>query len=106
MTNVISGAFITSDSIGADKRGQGLMTEMTEMTMPEDGGGCGGSEGGGAGYRRKERVEITRTIAPSDHAPCLKILHSKAKWVKLDGTIVISGKAMNGNQILNNVRSD
>jgi hypothetical protein len=33
MTNVISGAFITSDSIGADKRGQGLMTEMTETTM-------------------------------------------------------------------------
>jgi hypothetical protein len=82
------------------------MTEMIETTVPKSGRGRSGSEGGSAGCRWKERVEVTRTIAPGDHAPSLKTLHRKAEWVKLDGTIVISGKAMNENQILNNARRD
>jgi hypothetical protein len=75
--------------------------------MPKGGRGSSGSEGGGAGGRwNEERVKVTRTIAPGDHAPGLKILHRKTKRIKLNGTVVISGKAANGNQILNNARSD
>jgi hypothetical protein len=74
--------------------------------MPEGRRGGSGCEGGGGGNGcNKERVEVTRTIAPGDHAPGLKILHRKTERVKLYRTIIISGEATNGNQILNNARS-
>ena len=80
------------------------MSEVTEATMPKWRGRHGGGEGsGGAGWCGEERVEVTRAIAPGDHAPCLKVLHREAKWVKLNGTIIISGETTYGNQILNNV---
>ena len=85
------------------------MTDVTEAAMPEGGGRCnseGGGAGGAGGCGREERVEITRAIAPGDHAPCLEVLHRKAKWVKLDGTIIISGETTDRNQVLNNVRRD
>ena len=70
------------------------MSEMTKATMPKGGGRRGSGEGGsGAGWCREERVEVTRAIAPSDHAPCLKVLHRKSKWVKLNRTIIISSEA-------------
>ena len=50
-----------------------------------------------------ERIEVARAIAPGDHVPGLQVLHRKAKRIKFDGTIIIGGKTMNGNQILNNV---
>jgi len=78
---------------------------MTETTVPEGGGRRGSGEGSsGAGWCREEWVEVTRAIAPGDHAPCLKVLHREAKWVKLNGTIIISSETTYGNQILNNVR--
>jgi hypothetical protein len=81
------------------------MSKMTEATMPEGGGRCSGSEDS-SGARRcwEERVAVTCAIAPGDHAPCLKVLHREAKWVKLNGTIIISSETTYGNQILNNVR--
>ena len=82
------------------------MIEMAVTAVTKSDGGRSGGEGGSAGYRWKEQVEVTRTIAPDDHASILKILHRKVEWVKLDRTIVISGKATKVNQILNNARSD
>jgi hypothetical protein len=69
--------------------------------MP-NGGGCS-EERGGAGGRGTKRVEIAGAIAPGDHVLGLQILHKKAKWIKFNRTIIISGKTTNGNQILNNV---
>jgi hypothetical protein len=46
---------------------------------------------------------VTRTIAPGDHVPSVQILHRKAERIKLNGTVIVSGKTTNGNQILNNV---
>jgi hypothetical protein len=48
MTNMIDGAFITRNSIGADKLGQSLMAEMIEMTVPKGGRGRDGRVGGSA----------------------------------------------------------
>jgi hypothetical protein len=105
MTNMISVALITGNSIRTNELGQCLMTDITKAVMPEGGGGRGGSEGSSAGWCWwKEWVEVTHAIAPGDHAPCLEVLHKKAKWVKLDGKIIVSGETTNGNQILNNVR--
>ena len=60
--------FITRNSFGAYELGQGL---MTVTTVPKSGRGRGGSEGGSAGCRWKERIEVARTIATGDHAPSL-----------------------------------
>jgi hypothetical protein len=80
---------------------------MTKITVPKDSRGCGGGEDGNAGGRWKEWVEVTQTIAPGDHTSSFQIVNREVKWVKLDRTIiVISGKTMNGNQILNNVKSN
>jgi hypothetical protein len=81
------------------------MSKMTEATMPEGGGRCDGSEdSSGAGRCWEGWVEVTRAIAPGDHALCLKVLHREAKWVKLNVTIIISSETTYENQILNNVR--
>jgi hypothetical protein len=66
---------------------------MTETTMPQGGGGGRSCECMYAAGGREERVEVTRAIAPSDHAPCLKVLHRKAKRIKLYRTVIISGES-------------
>jgi hypothetical protein len=69
---------------------------------------CGGAGGKGAGHGveevRRKGVKVTETIAPGDHGPGRKILHSETKLVKLDGKIVVSDKPMNRNEILYNAR--
>ena len=71
---------------------------MTKAAVPKRSGRRGGGEGsGGAGWCGKERVEVTRAIAPGDHAPSLEILHRKAKGVKFNRTIVVSGKVTHRN---------
>jgi len=45
----------------------------------------------------EERVKISRTIAPGYLDLGVEILYRKAKWVKLDRTIIFGGKATNGN---------
>ena len=97
MTYMARCAFITRNIIGTGKLGQDLVTGMTETTVPKSGGGQYGGEGGSAGYWWKEQVEVARNIAPGDYAPSLKVLHREAKWVKLNRTVVISGKVTNGN---------
>jgi hypothetical protein len=68
---MIRGAFVTRNSIVADKLGQSIMTKMTEVMVPNNGGRHDGHGGGGVGCWWKERVEVTRTIAFGDHAPSL-----------------------------------
>ena len=94
--------FITGDSLGANKLGQSFGTDMAKTTVPQ--GSRRGKSGCATAGGREERVEVTRAIAPGDHAPCLKVLHRKAKRIKLDGTVIINGKTVNGNQVLNNAR--
>jgi hypothetical protein len=72
MTNMIIVALIIGNNIGTNELGQCLMTDVTKVAMPEGGGRCDGSEGDMAGWCWwKERVEVTRAIAPGDHAPRL-----------------------------------
>jgi hypothetical protein len=72
MTYVFLARFITRNSLSADKLGQSSSAEMTETAMPQRGGGDGGEDRCAAtagGW--EERVEVTRAIAPGDHAPSL-----------------------------------
>ena len=50
-----------------------------------------------------EWIEVARAIALGDHVPSVQILHRKTKRIKFDGIVIIGGKTMNRNQILNNV---
>jgi hypothetical protein len=78
----------------ANKLGQSFGTDMTETTTPQGGGGGRSCECGYAIGGWEERVEVTRAIAPGNHASCLKVLHRKAKRIKLYTTIIISGEPM------------
>jgi len=81
------------------------MPRMPKMTMPGDGGSrC--NKGAGHRWRGGEGVERPGAIAPGDHAPGIEILHREAKRVKFDRTIIINCKLMNGNEILNYIRSN
>ena len=70
--------------------GERFVAGVTEAAMPVEGRGCGASKEGGGG--EVQRVQRPGAIAPDDHVPGLKVLHRKAKWVKFNGTIVISSK--------------
>ena len=70
MTNMISVALITGNSIGINELGQCLMTDMTKAAVLESGGGSTSGKGRGVGWW-EEWVEATRATAPGDHAPCL-----------------------------------
>ena len=95
MTQMMKIIFITRDDTGANKFGQSFTPKMTKTTMPNRSGGS--EECRGAGGWWKERVEVTRAIAPGDHVPGLQILHRKAKGIKLNGAIIVGGKATNRN---------
>ena len=83
------------------------MPGMSETTMP-DGGGDTGEEGVRLRARHGQMQGVKRTgaIAPDDHVPGTKILHREAKRVKLNRTVIISGKLAHRNKRLNNVWSD
>ena len=95
MTQMMKIIFITRDDTGANKFGQSFTPKMTKTMMPNRSGGS--EECRGAGGWWKERVEVARAIAPGDHVPGLQILHRKTKRIKLNGTIIVGGKATNGN---------
>jgi hypothetical protein len=80
---------------------------MAETTVPEirsvGGGGGQGVKGGSSG---RVGVEITRTITPEDHGLGMKVLHRKTIRVKLNRTIIITGKSSNRDEIFNNAWSD
>jgi hypothetical protein len=100
MTDVMNIIFITRNDTRTNEFGQRFTPKMTETVMPK-GGGCG-KECRAGGWCR-ERVDVTRTIAPGDHVPSSQILHRKTKRIKLDGTIIVGGKTTNRNQVLNDV---
>lgn len=95
MTYVVDIIFITGNDTGGNKFGQSFTPKMTETTMPK-GGGCSEERRGGGGGCI-EWVEVTGAIAPGDHVPGLQILHRKAKGIKLNGAIIVGGKATNRN---------
>jgi hypothetical protein len=73
------------------------MSEVSETPMPNDGWRSSGDEGFLDGGCWEERVKISSTIAPGYLDLGVEILRWKTKWVKLDRTIIVDGKAMNGN---------
>lgn len=72
--------------------------------MPSSGGDGGNKGTGHCGTCWSgEGVEGPGAIVPGDHVLGMKILHRKAKRVKLDRTIVIRSKLTNINKVLNNI---
>lgn len=47
--------------------------------------------------RKSDGVEVSRTIAAKSHGAGAKILHRKAKRVKLNRTIIVASELANGN---------
>ena len=68
--------------------------------MPKD------ARSGGSQERTRwnmEGVEPPRAVTADDFIPSCHILYREAKRIKFDGTVIIGGKTMDRNQILNNV---
>jgi hypothetical protein len=53
-----------------------------------------------------EVVEVAGAIAVNDLGLGAKVLDRETKWVKLNGSGVISGKMTNGNKIFHKVRNN
>jgi hypothetical protein len=104
MTDGITSNVITTDDRSTSEFGQSLMSRIAKAAMPSSGEDSGNE---GTGHRgtcwSSEGVEGLGAIVPCDHAPGMKILHRKAKRVKLDRTIVIIIKLTNKNKVLNNI---
>ena len=73
------------------------MTGMAETPVPKWGGRLGDK---GVCWREIQRPGA---IAPDYLVPSLQVLHRTASRVKLNRTIVVSGKLANRNKILNNM---
>ena len=81
---------------------EGVATWMTEVTVPEGGGG--GGDQGVSSSRKVQQVERPGAIAPDDHFPEQEILHRTTRRVKLHRTVVIRSELTNRNMILNKWR--
>lgn len=95
MKNCGGAAFGWGDDSRVSQASESLVTEMSEPAMLKS--GTAGSKGAGHGVEegRRKGVKVTKAIAPGDHGPGRKILHSETKFVKLDGKIVVGNKATN-----------
>lgn len=60
---------------------------------------------GREGRRRKGGIEVARAIAAKNLLAGAKVLHRKTRRVKFDGTIIISSKLANRNEIFNELWS-
>ena len=62
--------------------------------MPQQGGGIDKMTGGW-GRDGGDGVKIPIAIAAKDHGPGLRVLHRKAKGVKLNRTVIVASKLSN-----------
>lgn len=70
--------------------------------MPKIGGSADG-EGlrTGEGDQWLKRLKMAGAITPGDHGLGAKILHRKTERVKFNGTVIVSGKLTNINEVFN-----
>jgi len=85
-------AFITRDGGPADELGERFRSWVAKAPMPDISWSGGEGTRGGRGRGKLQRVERPRTIEPGDHILGFEILQGKAKRVKLNGAVVISGE--------------
>ena len=85
-------AFITRDGRAADKLGERFRSWVAKAPMPDISWSGGEGTRGGRGRGKLQRVERPRTIELGDHVLGFEILQGKAKRVKLNGAVVISGE--------------
>ena len=98
----------------------GTTTELSQnvaagVTKPAVPGG--GRQRPGKGSRRRSRrqssesrktksVKGPRAVTSEERTPESRILHSKTRRVKFDGTRIISNKLVNGKKVVNHLRSN
>jgi hypothetical protein len=68
----------------------GVMTRVTEATMPNI--MRGGGRGESTGHWVLEIIKLPRTIAPKKLTPGKKVLHRKSERVKIYEAIIISSE--------------
>jgi hypothetical protein len=70
----------------------GIMTRVTEVTIPNI--MRGGGHGESTGHWVLEIIKLPRTIAPKKLMPGKKVLHRNSERVKIYGAIIISSELM------------
>jgi hypothetical protein len=46
-------------------------------------------------------VEVTGAITSELHCLCAKILDGKTRWIKFNGSIIVTGELLHGDEVLN-----
>jgi hypothetical protein len=69
---------------------------MTETTMPKRGGSGEKAVGSTGGSGSWKGVEFPAAIAAKNHAPGQKVLNRETKFIKLNGTFIVTSKLTNG----------
>ena len=77
---------------GRRRRGKGSRRRRSQMRS--------------SGSRKTKGVKGPRAVTSEERTPGSRILHSKTRGVKFDGTKIISNKLANGKKIMNHLRSN
>ena len=113
MTKVLSRSPSTRNISTTTKPSQNVAAGVTEPAVP--GGGRRrrgkssrrrGSRRRSSGSRKTKGVKGPRAVTSEERTPGSRILHSKTRGVKFDGTRIVSSKLANGKKIMNHLRSN
>jgi len=113
MTKVLSRSPSTWNIGTTTELSQNITAGVTKPAVP----GCGKRRHSKSSRRRRSRrrssgsrkskgVKGPRAVTSEERTPGSRILHSKTRGVKFDGTRIVSCKLANGKKIMNHPRSN
>ena len=112
MTKVLSRSPSTRNINTTTKPSQNVAVGVTKPVVSGGGRRCRGkssrrrgSRRRGSGSRKPKGVKGPRAVT-SEKTPGSRILHSKTRGVKFDGTRIVSSKLANEKKIMNHLRSN
>jgi len=113
MTEVLSRSPSTRNIGTTTKLSQNVTAGVTKPAVPSGrrrrrgkGSKRRGSRRQNSGSRKTKGVKGSRAVTSKKRTPGSRILHSKTRGVKFDGTRVVSSKLANGKKIMNHLRSN
>jgi len=111
MTEVLSRGPSTRNICTATKLSQNVADRVIKPVVP--GGGRRrrgksrrGSRRRSSGSRKAKGVKRPRAVTSEERTPGSRILHSKTRGVKFDGTRIVSSKLANRKKIMNHLKSN
>ena len=109
MTEVLSRSPSTWNIGTTEELSQNIAAGVTKPAVPGGGRrrhGKSRSRRRGSGSRKPKSVKGPRAVTSKKRTPGSRILHSKTRGVKFDGTRVVSSKLANGKKVVNHLRSN